>query len=251
MAASWFANPSVWTYSLAALAFAWLALSLIVQWQPGGKPAMLLAFAAATVLAALAAVAFSAMPSLGLWWVASAFDLLRSAATLGFLLAFLGVRDNAKGAKRGGKGWALLVSIGIVLVLLQLLVGVKPPEIPDLSQPLHQIGFAAALSVAVFGLVLVEQCYRRTPAASRWHVRPLLLGFAGVLGFDLVLYSDALLFRVLDVDLWAARGLAQTVTVPLLMLTLNAHETGRSSFRYRAVCWRARRCSVRRAPICW
>jgi putative PEP-CTERM system histidine kinase len=220
LAASWFANPSVWTYSLAALAFAWVALSLVVQWQPGGKPAMLLAFAAATIVAALAAVLFSVMPSLGVWWVASAFDLLRSAATLGFLLAFLGVRDNAKGAKRGGKGWALLVSIGIVLVLLQLLVGVKPPGVPDLSQPLHQIGFAAALAVAVFGLVLVEQCYRRTPAASRWHVRPLLLAFAGVLAFDLVLYSDALLFRVLDVDLWAARGLAQTVTVPLLMLTL-------------------------------
>ncbi len=220
MAASWIANPSVWSYGLAVLAFAWLGLSLIVRWQPGGKPAMLLAFAAATAMAALAAVAFSVVPLLALWWVASALDLLRSAAMLGFLLAFLGVRDKAKGAQRGGKGWALLVSIGIVLLALQLLIGVKPPGVSDLGQPVHQLGFAAALAVAIFGLVLVEQCYRRTPAASRWHVRPLLLAFGGLLAFDLVLYSDAMLFRVLDFDIWAARGFAQAVTVPLLLLTL-------------------------------
>ncbi len=87
-------------------------------------------------------------------------------------------------------------------------------------RPIHQLGFGNELAIAVFGLVLVEQCYRRTPAASRWHVRPLLLGLGGLLAFDLVLYSDALLFGVLDVDLWAARGFAQAVTVPLMLLTL-------------------------------
>jgi hypothetical protein len=37
-------------------------------------------------------------------------------------------------------------------------------------------------------------------------MRRLLLGLGGLLVFDLVLFSDALLFGVLDVDLWAARG---------------------------------------------
>lgn len=220
MSDSWLTMPSVWSYALAALAFSWLALRLIVRWQPGGKPAILLGFAVATTLAAIAAIAFTVFPSLGMWLLAHWLDVLRIGTTLAFLLAFLGVRDTARGAQRGGKGWALLVSLGIVLVILQLIVVMKPPGIPDLGKPIHQFGFGLALATSIFGLVLVEQCYRRTPAASRWHVRPLLLGMAGLLAFDLVLYSDALLFRTLDIDLWAARGVAQAVTVPLLILTL-------------------------------
>ncbi len=186
---------------------------------------MLLALAGATSMAAAAAVAFVTAPSVGTWWSAWALDLLRSAATLGFLLAFLGVRDRGKGAQRGGKGWALLVALGLVFLLAQLVLGVRAPSVPDLGQAVHQLGFGSGLAIAVFGLVLVEQCYRRTPAASRWHVRPLLLGLAGVLAFDLVLYSDALLFRQLDIDLWSARGLAQAITVPLMLLTLKrAHD---------------------------
>jgi putative PEP-CTERM system histidine kinase len=217
---SWYANPGVWAYCAAAVAFAWLALRLITHWQPGGKPAMLLAMAVASSVAAGGAVLFAVLPSMATWWTAWGLDLLRSAATFGFLLAFLGVRDSSKEAQRGGKGWAILASIGLVLLLAQLLFGVKPPGVPDLEQAIHKFGFASELAIAVFGLVLVEQCYRRTPSATRWHVRPLLLGIAGVLAFDLVLYSDALLFRVLDPDLWSARGIAQAITVPLMWLTL-------------------------------
>ncbi len=221
MTTSWYANPGVWAYGAAAFAFAWLALRLITHWQPGGKPAMLLAMAGATSAAAAGAVLFAVLPSLQTWWIAWGLDLLRSAAILGFLLAFLGVRDKSKGAQRGGRGWAFLASIGLVLLLVQLLLGVKPPGVPDLEVAAHKLGFASQLGLAVFGLVLVEQCYRRTPAGGpRWQVRPLLLGIAGVLAFDLVLYTDALLFRVLEPDLWSARGIAQAVTVPLMLVTL-------------------------------
>lgn len=220
MSPSWYSIPSVWSYAAAALAFAFLAVRLLAQWQPGGKPAMLLAVSVLSAAAAAGAVAFSIEPSLGFWWIDSLLDLLRSGATLGFLLMFLGVRDSGRGAQRGGPGWPLLVGLGVVLCMAQLLLGVKPPGVPNLSQTIHQLGFANSLAIAVFGLVLIEQCYRRTPLASRWHVRPLLLGLGGILVFDVVLYSDALLFGVLDVDLWAARGFAQAVAVPLMLETL-------------------------------
>jgi hypothetical protein len=220
LTASWYSNPGVWSYGLAALAFTWLAVRLIAQWQPGGKPAMLLAMAAASSAAAMAAVAFSVQPSAAAWWSVWAFDLLRSAATFGFLLAFLGVRAKSQGAHRGGRGWAVLAAIGLVLLLSQVLFGVRAPGVLDLEQTGQKLSFASQLAIAVFGLVLVEQCYRRTPSGSRWPVRPLLLGIGGILAFDMVLYSDALLFRVLDPELWSARGLAQTVTVPLMLLTL-------------------------------
>jgi putative PEP-CTERM system histidine kinase len=217
---SWYANPGVWAYAAAAVAFAWLALRLMTHWQPGGKPAMLLAMAGATSAAAAAAVLFAVLPSMNTWWVAWGLDLLRTAAILGFLLAFLGVRDKSKEGQRGSRGWAMLASFGLVLLLAQLLLGVKPPGVPDLEVTAHKLGFASELALAVFGLVLAEQCYRRTSAGARWQVRPLLLGIAGVLAFDLVLYTDALLFRVLEPDLWSARGIAQAITVPLMLITL-------------------------------
>ena len=195
-------------------------MRLAVRWRTGGKPAMLLAFGVATAAAGIGACVYAVTPSLPSWFSAFILDLLRSAAMLGFLLAFLGVRDAGKGAQRGGASWIALVCIGVLLVVVQLLVAVPPPGFPDVGRLVHQVGFATALSIAIFGLMLTEQCYRRTPAQSRWHVRPLLLGFAGLLGYDVVLYSDALLFRQLDPDLWAARGLAQAITVPLLALTL-------------------------------
>jgi putative PEP-CTERM system histidine kinase len=217
---SWYATPGVWSYAAASLAFAWLVVRLVADWQPGGKPAMLLLFAATTSVAAAAASAFAGAPTFGMWNVVTATDLLRYAATIGFLLAFLGVRDAARGARRGSRHWALLVAFGAVLLMAQLLLRVKPPGVPDLGVPLHQLGFVSALALAIFGLTLVEQCYRRTPAGYRWHVRPLLLALGGLFVYDVVLYSDALLFRTLDVQLWTARGFAQAITVPLMLVTL-------------------------------
>ncbi|HQR22683.1 MAG TPA: PEP-CTERM system histidine kinase PrsK, partial [Burkholderiaceae bacterium] len=220
MSANWYSNPAAWSYGIAFIAFAWMAVRLVARWQPGGKPAMLLAMAVACMVAAAGAVLFAVVPSVGTWTLAWILDLLGSAATLGFLLAFLGVRDSGRGAARGGHGWAVLGSIALVLLLCQFLFGVKPPSVPDLGKVAHSLGFASALSIAVFGLVLVEQCYRRTPRSSRWLVRPLLLGIGGIFAFDLVMYSDALLFRELDNELWSSRGLTRAVTVPVMLLTL-------------------------------
>ena len=216
----WYAEPGVWAYTASVLAFGWLAVRLVAQWGPSSKPAMLLAMAVATAVASAAAVAFAALPTRPVWQIVSLLDFIRSAATIGFLLVFLGQRNGAKGALRGGRGWALLVCIGVVLLVAQLLLGIEPPGIVDPVPAGQPLGFAAELAAAVFGLVLVEQGYRRTPEPARWQVRPLLLGLAGLLAFDVVLYSDGLLFRVLDTSLWASRGFAQAITVPLLLLTL-------------------------------
>jgi putative PEP-CTERM system histidine kinase len=192
----------------------------MARWQHGGKPAMLLAMASGTSLAAVGAVFFAVKPTVLSWSIAWLLDLAGTAAMLGFLLAFLGVRGSGRGTTGAGKGSAVFISIALVLVLAQFLFGLKAPGVPDLGRRGDDLGFTVAVAMAVFGLVLVEQCYRRTPRASRWHVRPLLLGIGGILAFDLVLYSDALLFKELDQGLWSARGLAKALTVPLLLLTL-------------------------------
>jgi putative PEP-CTERM system histidine kinase len=76
--------------------------------------------------------------------------------------------------------------------------------------------FAAGLGVAILGLVLLEQLYRRTPGESRWGIKPLVLALGGMFAFDLFFFSDAMLFRRLDPDIWAARGFAHALVIPLV-----------------------------------
>lgn len=220
MSLDWFSNPGVLAYGTAALAFAWLGLRLVTHWHPGGKPAMLLAMAVATAAAAVASIVFAERPGGDLGWTVAFLDFARVGATLGFLLAFLGVRKTGDGGERRGHGIAPLIGVGIALMALWLLVGVKPPGVLDPVALTRQLGYASALGVAAFGLVLVEQCYRRTPVGSRWPVRPMILAFAGLFAYDVVLYSDALMFGVMDFQLWVARGFAQAITVPLILVTL-------------------------------
>jgi putative PEP-CTERM system histidine kinase len=76
------------------------------------------------------------------------------------------------------------------------------------------------LLLAVQGMLLVEQLYRRTVPSGRWGIRHACLGLGTLFGYDFYLYSDALLFRQLDANLWAARGLVDALCAPLLLLSV-------------------------------
>jgi putative PEP-CTERM system histidine kinase len=164
--------------------------------------------------AAAAAVFFAWSPSPGTWIATHVLDSLRIGAALGFMVVFLGRRELFRTVR-----WALMAAATIVIVVVLIAVGLPPPGVPELGRSNHLLGFGTSLAVAILGLVLTEQFYRRTPSRSRWHVRPLALALAATFAYDLILYSDATLFRVLDDNLWAARGVAQAMTVPLFALT--------------------------------
>lgn len=68
----------------------------------------------------------------------------------------------------------------------------------------------------VFTLVCIEQVYRNTPTTGRWAAKFLALAGVAMFGFDLLIYSEALLFSRLSGSLWAARGYANALLMPLL-----------------------------------
>lgn len=218
MSPSWSTNPSVWSYGIAFLAFGGFAVRLALKWQGSRRPVMLVLAVGATALAAAGALAFAVAPSAETWRTAHLLDAVRMASLLGFMLVFLGAGTRGAATGRLGQAWPALLSS--VLVLGMLVFGLAPPGVPEFERIQLRFGFGAALATAIFGLVLAEQCYRRTPPSSRWHIRPLVLAFVGVFGYDVVLYSDASLFRTLDENLWAARGVAQAMTIVLLALTV-------------------------------
>lgn len=189
-----FLNPSAASYAIATLAFGAFAVHLGLGWRGGAKASLLLAAVCLSTLWAGINLAYSltALPSLGSAQAPS--DGLRIGGWLAFLVLLL------RGQER--PPWWLS---GLLLVPAALLL--RP-----------QASFGLMLALAVTGLALAEQLFRRAPEEVRWSIKPLCLGLAGGFVFDLYLYADALLFARLDPDLLAARGLAQALVIPFIAL---------------------------------
>jgi len=82
----------------------------------------------------------------------------------------------------------------------------------------EQPAFIVRVIAAVFALVCLEQVYRNTPTSARWAVKFMAVALLALFGFDLVMYSEALLFSRLNPALWSARGFANALLVPMLAI---------------------------------
>jgi putative PEP-CTERM system histidine kinase len=66
--------------------------------------------------------------------------------------------------------------------------------------------------------MLVEQLYRNSLPESRWGIKALALGLGGLFAYDLFLYSQGVLFGVLDTTTWMARGAVNILFVPMIAI---------------------------------
>jgi putative PEP-CTERM system histidine kinase len=209
--ADWYLNPAVWSYGFATLGFAAFAIQLSVGWKGGGRALLLLASITLSVFWAGTTVAFALEPGWPMWRLSHVLDVVRLACAVAFLAVVL-LHSRRKEAARGG---LLVFSLILVPTLLVMLSGMPPPGML-IEGNAPTLIFGSHLALALLGVVLAEQVYRHSPSTLRWNLRPLCLGLAGPFVLDIVVYSDALLFRGLDPHFWAARGFAYTLAIPLL-----------------------------------
>jgi len=209
--ADWYLNPAVWSYGFATLGFAAFAVQLSIGWKGGGRALLLLASVTLSVFWAATTVAFALEPSWPMWRLSHALDTLRLACAVSFLAVVLLYSCRAETARGGLLAFALIL-LPTVLVLLS---GMPPPGM-QLDGNAPTLIFGSHLALALVGVVLAEQVYRHSPSTLRWNLRPLCIGLAGPFVLDIVIYSDALLFRGLDPHFWAARGFAYALAIPLL-----------------------------------
>ena len=116
------------------------------------------------------------------------------------------------------KRWRSLLMGAAVAVLVIL---VLPGLIPEATlPPTFQISFPLVvwIAFAVLGLLLVEQLYRNANREERWAIKYLCLGLGMTFAFDFFLYSEALLFKKLNPNLWQARGYVDSLAVPLIAI---------------------------------
>jgi len=210
-------SPAVWSYGFAATLFAAFALQLAIGRKGGARATLLLATVAASALWAASTLAFELFDGAGAWLSARFFDVARIGGWFTFVL-LLGVPVGA-GAMAGRESRAaappwLFALVGTLLVANLALP--TPAAVPLAAGGYDALLFAAGLGLAILGLFLVEQLYRRTPELGRWGIKPLVLGLGGMFVFDLFFFSEAMLFRRLDPDIWAARGFAHALVIPFV-----------------------------------
>jgi putative PEP-CTERM system histidine kinase len=207
-------HPAAWSYGIACALFAAFALRLSLAWRGGWRAALLLsAIVLSAVWAGLSLAAMFQGRSPAWWDLARVIDACRLGAWLGFLALLL---QSGQGVRAWARIPGAMVAVGLALLGASAFLPMPAPWIASDTGPRPALALAAGLGVAILGLALAEQLYRRTSDGRRWAVKPLVLALAAVFGFDLVYYSDAVLFKSLDMHWWAARGIVHAMAIPLV-----------------------------------
>ena len=196
------------SYATVGIVYATLSILLLTSWRGrhlGG------CFITACLISTVWAITLAAQMSLASIPVVAVFaiEVLRGGAWLTFLIMLLlqiGVSRRIR--YLGHAVWIGVLLAGLLLWFGQDYFGAGA----DVGSALIPGGFLIALA----GLILIEQLYRNSPPESRWGIKALALGLGGLFAYDLFLYSQGLLFGVLDTTTWMARGAVNILFILLI-----------------------------------
>ncbi len=203
------------SYSIGALAYLLLCVMLLVSWRgriQGGL--LLLAVGGMVVWAGANAcqVVYRSIPMSLIW----SLEVMHLLLWLVFLLQLFPHEIRKRIVWRlSHYGSYSVAAVVLLYVWTSPLLQSRWPEllVPELPLTGH-------LVLALGGLVSLEQLYRNTRPDRRWYIKFLCLGLGGLFVYEFYLYADALLFKHLDIILWASRGLISAMLVPLLAVTV-------------------------------
>ena len=198
-------------YGICTVAYAALAVFLLLRTRANPSRVKLLAACVLTALwAGTAAELPAANPLLG---AAGLLDLLRLGAWYAVTLHFY--RRFVPGQAGPGKAFTVMG------VLIALMVG--GAMLAGLGRiggggSLLSVGLAARLVLAICELLLLENLLRNAPEEARWNVNLACIGLGALAVYDILLCTDAALFRQVSPVLADGRALANVLVAPLLGL---------------------------------
>ena len=195
------------SYFAAALAFAFLGVSLLASWRGQYRGALLTLACLVTAIWAL----LNAFAGDRFILARAAMEVVRSAVWLLFIWEVLaGAKGIVTSQLRAFR--TALISVSLLLLALTIYVHSEPSDLPLFDIMGHVI-------LAILGMVLVEQLFRNTHPDSRWGIKFVCLGTGAMFAYDFFLYSDAMLFHRIDPDIWMARGVVNAIVSPLIMVS--------------------------------
>lgn len=213
-------NIATISYAIVAIAFITLSVLLFTSWR-GRLRGMALTVACVLTAVWATAVAVQVASGTPFSLVTDVLEIVRSAAWSAFLLILLSpvqqpVRYLPFRATPYGAALALLYLSVLALTIYSYAYPGREFAFGALAMSGNIIG---RVMLAVAGVLLVEQLYRNTPPQQRWGIKFACIGIGALFTYDLYLYSDAMLFRTVNSDLWAARGVVNALSVPLIAVS--------------------------------
>jgi putative PEP-CTERM system histidine kinase len=195
----------------AGCAAIYLALVALISVRAAtSRTGLWLAFACALTAAWAIAVAWSWRdpfePAVGL------LELARSIGWYCFVLHLY--RRSISKDRQLSQAFATMGLLAVLLIGAMPLLDVMTGSGGGLS--VWSIAVGARLGLAVCNILLLENLYLNTPPDLRWHVNLLCVAIGGVFLYDLVLYSDAVLFRRISVQLFEGRATVTAIAAPLI-----------------------------------
>jgi putative PEP-CTERM system histidine kinase len=201
-------NFVVASYAAAAVGYGLLTLVLLLRREPQRQGLRVLYVVGATAVWGLAIGLIAAFGNGRASDLIPAADALRTLVLVFSLLAAM----PGEAKSRSSKG-----VISIAAVLAAATAAVTP--FADLAVAAD----LALLALAVIGCLTVEQILRNSTAEQKSVVDVFLFSIGALLVYDLFVFSDALLFNAVDLQLWAPRGLLAAIALPFFVLAAKRH----------------------------
>lgn len=194
-------------FTFAAFLYLILSILLLTSWRGRLQGALMLAASLlSTIWATMFAIqsGFKLIPVSFIWLVEALRNISWGAFLVGLLLQI---------AQQKGGATTVYRVLGIIILIASIFL-ILPDSL--LALTLTDARYLSQVVTAVVGMMLVEQLYRNTHSEQRWAIKYLCLGLGGIFVFDFYLFSDALLFKRIDADIWYARGAVNALIVPFL-----------------------------------
>jgi putative PEP-CTERM system histidine kinase len=150
-------------------------------------------------------------------FVFASVEALRTLAWTFFTIALVqGVFSPEVNPKTAGKA-RFTLSIPRLGLAASALISLAAVLIDLLGQT-DQSTYMLKTLASVVGLVCIEQTYRATAPDRRWAMKFLMIALVALFAFDLVMYSEALMFSRLNFHWWTARGYVNALLLPLIVV---------------------------------
>ncbi|WP_370659662.1 XrtA/PEP-CTERM system histidine kinase PrsK [Massilia polaris] len=211
-------NIATFSYAVCALAFLLLAAFLLSHWRGRARARPLAGACLASALWSAAVALESANQPLLAGWT-DGLEILRSGAWSAIVVMLIGRYRRPGGRFLFQLNTPVLLLAGCyVLLLVETATGMLQRAVVP-GQGLMP-ALVARIGIAVVGMLLVEQLYRNKSVQERWAIKFACLGIGGMFAYDFYMYSDTMLFRGTNPDIWGARGIVNALTVPMLAVSM-------------------------------
>src|SRR5665647_55944 len=211
-------NIAVFSYATAAVAFVFLSILLLTSWRGRLHGMMLTVACLLTALWALT-VAYQVARGRHLSIRRQRQMCIRETGWAVFLIMLLGSFRQAEASSSFRARPYVVVITVFFLLLIFATIYFYWGHVNPYGTVAFMIGIVGRVAMAVIGMILVEQLYRNMPTKERWGIKYLCLGVGGMFAYDFYLYSDAMLFRHVNPEIWAARGIVNALIVPLIAVS--------------------------------